>query len=85
MPYRVWIGVMALAAWAATVTQADARSHRPVAVQNASDVAWNNDSAANAAAESPRITATINPAVAEPLPPQMEQQVEKRLRENLSP
>jgi len=85
MSYRVWIGVMALVAWAAAATEADARSHRPAAVRNATDVVWNNAATAGTADSPPRITATIDPAVAEPLPPQMEQQVEKRLRENLSP
>jgi lipoprotein-anchoring transpeptidase ErfK/SrfK len=84
MSYRVWISVMALAAWSAMGAQADARSHRTIAVHNATDVVWNNATPANATDAPPRITATIDPAAAEPLPPQVEQQIEHRLRENLS-
>jgi hypothetical protein len=85
MSYRFWIGLMALAAWTAPVSQADARSPRPIAIQNATDVVWNNATADSASTVPARISATIDATVAEPLPPQMQQQIEHRLRENLSP
>src|SRR5690349_15507418 len=85
MSYRVWIGLIALAAWAATASQADARSHRSTATRSSTDMVWNNGAGAPAGDTLSRITATIDPALAQPLPPQMEQQIEKRLRDTLSP
>jgi lipoprotein-anchoring transpeptidase ErfK/SrfK len=85
MSYRVWIGLMALAACTVTATQTDARSHHVYSLQNATDVVWNNANGASATDARPSGNATVDAAVAEPLPPQMEQQIEQRLRENLSP
>ena len=83
MFYRVWLGLMALAAWAATAAPADAQAYPAADASNANGVVWNN--AATTTESHPRINATIDAGVTEPLPPQLEQQVEQRLRENLSP
>jgi lipoprotein-anchoring transpeptidase ErfK/SrfK len=85
MSYRVWIGLMALTVWTAAAAQADARSHHASAARDSTAVVWNNAAGAGATDTQPRINVTIDAAVAEPLSAQMEQQVETRLRENLSP